>query len=143
MFDDETRAFLPQWKKMKDAQWERFQGTIPGLQLVKSGEGQHQYMLVRSIDPKPEDDEPGFYEGVIVGQLPQILMKVQGPRSRIGGKSVRRPAAEHEKPFTLRAIDLSDYEIDLILQQWEKGRSALDLPFVAAVYGRDGKARTR
>ena len=109
MLDSETLTFLPAWKTTKDAQWERFQGAIPGLQLVKSGDFQSDYMLVCSIDET--EDAPGFYEGVIIGQLPQVMTEATGPRSRIGGKAARRPVPEHRKPMHKRAIDLSDEEM--------------------------------
>ena len=133
-FDPETRAFIPQWRAYKDAQWERFQGTIPGLQLIKSGEGQHQYELVCSRDATEEAQ--AFYEGVVIGQLPQVLMERAGPRTRIGGKTARRPAPEHKKPVRLRAIDLSDEEIGAILACWELGKTALDMPCVITGSGR-------
>ena len=81
MFDSETRAFIPSWKKMKDAQWERFAKALQGLQLVakSGGELQHQYMLIRSIDKTEE--EPGFYEGVIIGQLPRRAIDLWTRRS--------------------------------------------------------------
>jgi hypothetical protein len=112
MFDPKTRAFLPEWKRMKDAQWERIQAMgIPHLQLVKSGERQHQRMLVCSVDDSQEQPGSGFYEGVLIGQFKQ-------------------------------AIDLSDEEIAQVVERWAAGRSAIDLPFVPCVWGRDGRPRT-
>lgn len=134
-FDPETRAYLPQWKAYKDAQWARIQSeAVPGLQLVTSGERGHQYEIGCSLEANEEG--PAFYEAVVIGQLPQVLMERAGPRTRIGGKTVRRPASEERKPVRLRAIDLSDAEILRVLACWRERKSALDLPFILPGSGR-------
>lgn len=116
-------AQLPSWKARKQAQWERVAGTLPGLQLVKYGDHQSTVMLVYSADD--------FYEGVIFGRLPKQWTKPKrGPR----------PA---ETVIVEKLIDLSDDQIDSILLRWMRGQSALDLDFVEAVWGRDGKPKAR
>jgi hypothetical protein len=127
---------LPLWKARKDAQWDRIAGTMPGLQLVTTREGGNQYMLVCHRPADEERGVPEFYEGVVIGQLPLVVIE----RTRLpGGRTGRKAMAEHKKPIHKRGIDLSDEEIDQVLACWRVGRSALSLPFIAQVQGRDGK----
>ena len=128
MLSPETEASIPDWVDRKDAQWERISGIMPGLQLVRS-RGRTQYMLACSTD--------GFYEGLLIGQLPEEHYVMTG-----SSLNPRRRAAEiHEKPHDRREIDLTDDQIDQILQRWAQGATALNLPFVDRVWNREGAPR--
>ena len=120
MFSPEILTLIPQWKIKKQSQWERIKGALHGLQLVTSGEQGTQFALVCS----PHDES--FYESVVFGQLPQIVLVAYG--SRLNPRY--RNAKEEEKPLEKRAIDLSDDQIDAILAKWANAESALSLPFV-------------
>jgi hypothetical protein len=139
----ETQAAIPAWNLRKQAQWERIASAMPGLQLVTSGEKGSSYMLVCSQTRGPDfdhDGAPGFYEGVVFGRLPQVIVEHKKGRA---GQRISVPVPEHKKPIEKRAIDLRDGAIDEIVEGWKAGRSALELPFVLAVWGRDGKMRAR
>jgi hypothetical protein len=146
----EARKLLPLWTRAKQAQWERIASSsegggpaMPGLQLVRSGEKRSTFMLVCSAIPGPDadgDGEPGFYEGIVYGRLPQVVNEVKRGHA---GQRISVPVPEHRKPLTKRGVDLKDQEIDAVLACWKAGRSALDLPFVEAVWGRDGQMVTR
>ena len=120
-------ASLSAFKARKAAQWNRIAGSIPGLQLVISGEQATQFMLVCS--------QESFYEGVIIGQLPHVVMERAGHS--------HRPVPEARKPLERRDIDLSDEHIDQISAHWRDQRSALSLAFVAAVFGANGRPQPR
>ena len=125
--EDAVAAF----KARKIAQWQRVAGSMPGLQLVVSGERGTQFMIVRSTDD--------FYEGVVVGQLPHVVMETYGPPS-----SPRRRAMPNEKkPLDRRDVDLTDEQIDKVIARWRDGQSAVGLPFVQAIYDISGLARTK
>lgn len=123
MLTPDAKAQLPLWKVRKAAQWERIAGTMPGLQLVKYGEMGSTYMLGYSAGD--------FYESVLIGRLPQQRVRpARGPR----------PA---ETVIIETLIDLNDIQIDAVLARWQQMRSALDLDFIEAVWGSDGRRRTR
>jgi len=116
MFDADTKATIPGWNARKLEQWERISSTQPGLQLVRHGEGLSTFTLVCSRD--------GFYDTVIIGQLPSIQM--HRVREKADGGIVRalRPVVDRLKSPDKRTIDLSDVQIDAILAQWAKGKRA-------------------
>ena len=104
-----------------------------GLQLAQSGEAGTQLMITCSTH------DGAFYESIIFGQLPQIVLEPYG-----SSKAPKyRPVAEDKKPLDKRGIDLSDGQIDLILALWEKKGSAFALEFVTAVWGPDGKRHVK
>lgn len=119
------------FKARKTAQWERVAGTMPGLQFVSSGERGTQFMIVRSTDD--------FYEGVVIGQLPHVVMETYGPPS----SPRRRAMPNDKKPLDRRDVDLTDEQIDKVLARWRDGQSAVGLPFVQAIYDISGLAKTR
>lgn len=143
MLSPETQALIPAWNARKQAQWERIASAMPGLQLVTSGEKGSTYMLVCSQTRGPDldhDGAPGFYEGVVIGRLPQLVYEFKRGRA---GQQIKVEVPEHEKPIQKRAVDLSDDELDQVIAGWKAGKSALELPFVLAVWGRDGKMVVR
>lgn len=119
------------FKARKTAQWERVAGSMPGLQFVSSGERGTQFMIVRSTDD--------FYEGVVIGQLPHVVMETYGPPAN----PRRRAMPNDKKPLDKRDIDLTDDQIDKVLACWRNEQSALGLPFVQAVYDLSGLPRTK
>jgi len=127
MLSDEDRARVPEWNARKLEQWERASKKMEGLQLVRSGPGKSQFMLVISTED--------FYEGVLVGQLPAQLWEAFGPARQ----PRRRLMTEDKKPLEKRACDLGNDQIDQVLALWGKGESALNLPFVQCAWGRDGQ----
>lgn len=130
---DSTDAVLnlSEWITVKKAQWDRVAGHHPGLQLICYGHKGAVFMITKSM--------PEFYEGVVFGQIPDT-MKIE---IRKGPRRYTRPAREDEKPVERRAVDLSDAELQGVVDAWAKGKSALTLPFVPYIYDRDGKLRTR
>ncbi|HEY1244367.1 MAG TPA: hypothetical protein VGF29_05995 [Hyphomicrobiaceae bacterium] len=139
--DDAER--LPEWKDRKDAQWARISAAMAGLQLVTTREGGNQYMLVCHREADEARGVPEFYEGVLIGQLPLTVMERIRVRTGVARDNRvvmgRRPMPDHKKPLHKRGVDLSDEEIDQVLERWRVRRSALGLPFVTAVWGRDGR----
>lgn len=133
MLSPETAATVPVWKAMKDAQWAAIRDAMPGLQLMVSGERGTQYTLVCS----PHDES--FYEAVIFGQLPQVLLESYGSKHN----PRTRDMADEKKPYLYRRIDLGPDHLAQIIACWRDGKSALTLPFVEAVSGADGKFRAR
>lgn len=131
MLAPETAAIVDLWIARKNAQWKEVEGTMPGLQLIRSGPLQSSFMLVCSTDD--------FYDGVMIGQLPQTQTEVvrRAPKLQI------RDVPERRKLIDRRSIDLSDSQISQIVAGWRNGCSALELPFVIAVWGRDGQVRQR
>lgn len=121
---------LAEWITVKRAQWDRVAGHHPGLQLIRYGHKGTVFMITKSM--------PGFYEGVVFGQIPDT-MKIE---IRKGPRRYTRPAREDEKPVERRAVDLDDAELQGVLDAWAIGKSALTLPFVPYIYDRDGKLRT-
>jgi hypothetical protein len=115
------------------AQWERISPAMPGLQLITSGEQGTQFMLVCSLH------DGSFYEGVIIGQLPHVVMEETGPPHR----RRTQPAPDDRKPLERRSIDLDDEQLDQILALWRERKTALSLAFVEAVWGSDGKPHPR
>ena len=131
MFTPEIESIIPDWKAKKQAQWESLKDSLPGLQLAASGPGGTQYMLTCSAH------DGSFYESVVFGQLPQVLLE------EYGSKFNRRYRAvpEDKAPIDARSIDLSDQQIADVVACWAAGKSAIDLPFVAYVVGADGQCR--
>lgn len=121
-FNPEVRAEMPAFRERKAAQWERIAKALPGLQLALTGG--HEVMLTYS----PHDDS--FYESVIIGQLQKVLLEQYGSRLN----PMWRDMADDKKPFSHKRIDLTDDQIDQVIEQWRAGKSALELPFVEAVY---------
>jgi hypothetical protein len=143
---------LAVWNRTKEAQYKRISQAMPGLQLVRTGmfvrtgmmRGKHYstFMLVCSQTLGPDldhDGAPGFYEGVIIGRSEHA---VPDHKRGLARQPITVPLPEAKKPLNKRAVDLSDAQIDQIIAGWREGRSALDLPFVLAVYGQDGQPRT-
>lgn len=130
---DSTDAVLnlSEWITVKKAQWDRVAGHQPGLQLIRYGSNGTVFMITKSM--------PEFYEGVVFGQIPDT-MKIE---IRKGPRRYTRPAREDEKPVERRAVDLSDAELQGVVDAWANGKSALTLPFVPYIYDRNGKLRTR
>lgn len=133
MLSEEIEAIVPAWRTMKDRQWAAFQNAMPGLQLLVSGPKGSQYTLVCS------SHDGSFYEAVVFGQLPQIVLESHG--SRLNPRI--RDTADDKKPFDKKPIDLYDDQIEQVIGAWKDGRSALTLPFIEAVGGPDGKLRFR
>jgi hypothetical protein len=113
-----------EFQERKAAQWEKFAG--PGLQLVRSANNS-QWMLVCSTD--------GFYEGVVIGQLERKQTETK-MRAR---KKVSVEISNAKKAIENRGIDLTDEQIEKVLDCWMSGKSAKSLKFVACVWGRDGE----
>lgn len=130
MLIEKDTSKIAEFKARKVAQWERVAGVMPGLQFVASGERGTQFMIVRSTD--------SFYEGVVIGQLPHVVMETFGSPAN----PRRRAMPDAKKPLGKRAVDLTDDEIDQVLARWRVGQSAWNLPFVLAVFGLDGLPRT-
>ncbi len=130
---DSTDAVLnlSEWITVKKAQWDRVAGHQPGLQLIRYGSNGTVFMITKSM--------PEFYEGVVFGQIPDAMKS----EIRKGPRRYTRPAREDEKPVERRAVDLSDAELQGVVDAWAKGKSALTLPFVPYIYDRNGKLRTR
>lgn len=112
-------------------QWERVQGLIPGLQFIRSGERGSQVMLVCSAGD--------FCEGVIIGQLEHIAFKMVGS----GARAARRRMTNAEKPLEKKHIELTDAQIDKVIDCWRRGESAARLPFVIATVDRTGKVNVK
>ena len=133
MFSPETVSEIPAFVERKLAQWDRIKPTVEDgklsghpLELVRTGESKTQFMLTYNSE--------GFYESVIVGQLPQVH-KVPVSKYKPG---LFRDAKPEELPRFKQRIDLSDAEIDSVIALWAKGQSALPLAFVPSVWCRDG-----
>lgn len=122
---------LEDWIAIKTAQFDRIALTHPGLQLIRYGHKGSTFMVVKST--------PQFYEGVDFGKIPDTMIV----EIRKGPRRYTRPAREDEKPVERRAVDLADGELQGVLDAWEKGKSALTLPFVPYIYDWNGKLRTR
>lgn len=130
MLEEIDRGAIEAFVARKLAQCRAVANRTPGLQIIVSGERRSQIMLVISTDDR--------YEGVVVGQLPHVVVE-----RTTGGKNVgRRFAPEHKKPFEARAVDLTDEQVDAIVAAWVSGRSALTVPAVTHVYDKHGKIRT-
>jgi hypothetical protein len=148
MFTAEVVAEIPAWNARKLAQWANVaptveHGTNPDgstkaivhglehLSLIRSGEGQTCFMLNWGTDD-------GFYESVIIGQLPQIHKVPKNPKKPAVLESDWRPAAPAEIPRAKLRIDLTDDQIDSVIAAWSRNKTALDLAFVPSVWRRDG-----
>lgn len=129
MFSPATAALIPDWKARKLAQWERVKDQLSGLQLAQSGESGTEFMLTRSTH------DGSFYEGLVFGQLPQVLLEAYGSPQRPRYRDV----PEAKKPIDKRPIDLTDDQIDQVLALWDKQQSAFSLDFVVSVWGPGGK----
>ena len=114
---------LPRWREKKQTQWERAAAILSPIHLVKYGTHQSTYMLVRSTSE--------LYEGIIFGRLPKQRIKPQ--------RGNRPPSVELVEAL----IDLTDEQIDAVLELWKRNRSALELEFIEAVYDRTGRRITR
>ena len=119
----EIAAFIAK----KKSQWERLIAPA-GAQMIQSGERGTQFMMASTVAVT--------FEGVVYGQMPQIVRIAIGSRFN----PVIRPATE--KPFEKSSIDLNDDQILAVLDAWKAGTSALGLPGVPAVY-RDGVLHTQ
>lgn len=133
MFSDDVLAIIPEWKAKKQAQWEVVKDALPGLQIAVSGNRGTQFMLTVSTH------DGSFYESVVFGQLPQIVLEEYG--SKFNRRL--RDMAEDKKPIDAKAIDLSDHELALVIDRWRKRMSARDLPFVRYVVGPNGQRQTK
>ena len=131
MHTPETVALIPDWNARKLAQFQRATAEFPNLQLVRHGQGQSHFMLVHSTED--------FYEGVVIGQLPQVQLQLVGPP----GRQEKKHVPEKKKDPSRRSIDLSDEQIDQVLERWAGGDTALDLPFVECVWDRQGQEQRK
>ncbi len=131
MFKPEVEAIIPDWKAKKQAQWETVKDALPGLQLAVSGPRGTQYMLTCSAH------DGSFYESIVFGQLPQIVLEEYGSKFNRRYREV----PDDRAPIDARAIDLSDQQIADVIARWAAVASAADLPFVPYVVGADGKRR--
>lgn len=119
------------WQQRKMAQWLRVRETMPGLQLIRSGDAKSIFTLACG------------HESVVYGR-PFRSMKVPRQRQRPPlRREDWREAAEHEKPLAKRAVDFSDADLDAVLALWSLGQSALSLAFVDRVWGADGQPRDK
>lgn len=125
------KAKIPQFRNSMKKKWDRIASQLGGLTLVKTGEGQSSWMMVHSTST--------FYEGVIIGQLGQVMIRPVG----INRRAQRVEVPNDKKPLHKRDVEYTDDQIDQIIGMWSLGRSALELPFVAGVWGRDGLLKTR
>lgn len=133
MFAPDTQAKIPEHVVRKLAQWEKIKDKIPCLQMARSGEAGTEFTLICSAH------DGSFYESIMFGALPQIVLEAVGPT-----RAPRyRPVPENKKPIDKRAVDLSDDEIDQVLALWEKKQSAFSLDFVGSVWGPDGKRHVK
>lgn len=131
MLSSDTVSELPGFIAETEAQWTAVSGSLPGLQFVRSGDRGSQAMLVYSTDT--------HYEGVVIGQLPHVMMERTGsPRN-----PVRRPAPDAKKPHDRRRITMTNEEVAAIVSAWRSGRSALDLAHVSHIYDRAGQIVTK
>ena len=133
MFSPETSAKIPEHRARKLAQWERIKDKVPGLQLAQAGEAGTEFTLTCSAH------DGSFYESIVYGALPQIVLRASGPRRN----PTYRDVPDAEKPLDKRPVDLSDAQIDQVLALWEKKQSAFSLDFVASVWGPDGKRHVK
>lgn len=112
----------------KQGQWARIANAVAtGVQLVQSGEKGTQFMMTVH--------DGDFYEGIVYGQLPHIVRKQVGPKH--SPTYVNVPNAQ--KPYEAQRIDLTDAQLDAIVQRWATGTSAIDLPFVTRVWTSSGE----
>lgn len=125
MLTDDAKARIPQFKQRRRQILNRIAG-IPGIQLVVTG---HQVMLVRSTDD--------FYEGVVVLQLPHVVIERTGSRKN----PVRRDMANANKPFEKRDIGLDNHTIDAILAAWSRDESAMTVDGVTHAFDSKGTLR--
>lgn len=132
MADFSTQEGIDAFKAAKEEQlaWALACG-LPGLQSAITG---RVYALTISTD--------AFYETVHIGQVPRD--EIERVKSSENGKRVYRTAVvpEERRKRINRSIDLTDEQVTQILDRWSEGRSAVDLPFVLSVWGRDGVERT-
>ena len=133
MFSPETSAKIPAHKAKKLAQWERVKDRVHGLQLAQSGEAGTEFTITCSTH------DGAFYESLVFGALPQIVLRPSGPRRN----PIFRDAPEDQKPLDKRPVDLTDAQIDQILSLWDKRQSAFALDFVLRVWGPDGKLHVK
>lgn len=133
MFSPEIESIIPEWKAKKDAQWAHFQDTLHGLQLATSGDRGTHYVMVCS----PHDGS--FYEGVVFGQLPQVVLEEYG--SRLNRRY--RDMADDKKPPDKRSIDLSDDQIAQVIECWRNRQSATSLPFIECIINAAGQTVVR
>ena len=130
MLEEIDRGAIEAFVARKLAQCHAVANRTPGLQIIASCERRSQIMLVISTEDR--------YEGVVVGQLPHVVIE----RETAGRSVGRRLAPDHKKPFDKRRIDLSDADVEAIIAAWIAGRSALTVPAVTHVYDGSGKIRT-
>ena len=123
MLEPEAVAEIKDWVTRYRDEWQRIKGSQPGLQLVQSEEGGSTFFLTKSKD--------GFYEQIVMARLPQLVIVSTG-------KTTTRRLRDAEKPWDKRRVALTPDEVDTVLLAWSKGKSALTLPFIAAVQKRDG-----
>lgn len=129
MFSEETAASIPAWIARKQAQWALAVASgVAGLQLVRSGEQRTAFMMIRSTDD--------FYEGVIIGQLPQI-------ETRIDSRGTVYEVPNAAKKRDNREIDLSDAQVQSIIDLWSENKSALTLACVSSVFLQNGSEQKR
>jgi len=132
MRPDDRTIDLADWRALKQAQFERIAATQPGLQLVNYGTNQSVFMLVKST--------PDFYEGLIIGQIPQ---RDRMTTEQIGRRTYHRKMRVDELLPERRSVDLVDTQVSEVLERWAKNQSAIGLEFVTCVFDASGKIKTR
>ena len=132
MRPDDRTIDLADWRALKQAQFERIAATQPGLQLVNYGTNQSVFMLVKST--------PDFYEGLIIGQIPQ---RDRMTTEQIGRRTYHRKMRVDELLPERRSVDLVDTQVSEVLERWAKNQSAIGLEFVPCVFDASGKIKTR
>lgn len=111
MLEDITDAEIAEFIERKQRQWQRLNAPT-GTHMIQSGERGTQFVIANNSG-----------EAVIFGQLPhEVFEHVGSPRN-----SVRRPVPENRKPLNARAIDLTDEQLEAIIQAWVAGRSAVSV----------------
>lgn len=128
MLEPEVIEIIPEWVERYKAEWARIKGTQDGLQLVRSGEEGTMFSIGVS--------RPDFYEQIVIARLPELMRTMTTP-------GTTRRLRDKEKPWEKRRVELTSDQVDTVLMTWSKNKSALTLPFVAAVWQRDGQIKYR
>lgn len=135
----EIEAAIPQWKARKQAQVDRAREndpdheTLGGLSFSTYGPRGSTFAMMWAGDD--------LQEMVVIGQLPQIEREPVGKKRN--GETIFADVTEERKQAKHRDIDLSDGQVDLVLECWRRGQSALDLNFIPFVWGPNGKRRDK
>ncbi len=131
MLTDEAITDLAAFKARKKAQGESAMAALPGVSMVMSGERGSQFVISIASDD--------IAEAVCIGQLPHIHFELVGSAKN----PVRRAAPNERKPAEKRAIDLTDDQINAVLDRWRAGQSAASLEFLPFVFDGTGRIKIR